>query len=147
MKKLSRDNLTPAQRSYAMSQVRSKDTSPELAVRRALFRRGLRFRKHRRDLPGTPDIVFVTAKVAVFVDGEFWHGYQFARWRDKLSDYWRARIERNIRRDRRAHRHLRRLGWVVVRVWQREFERESAPIVNAIELVVRDRLKPRRKVG
>ncbi len=68
-----------------MSRVRSKDTAPELKPRRAVFRVGLRFRKHWRTLPGTPDLVFVGAKVAVFVDGGFWHGHRFATWREKLT--------------------------------------------------------------
>src|SRR6476469_9829315 len=89
------DNLTPAQRRRCMSSVRTKDTDIEQAVRSALHRRGLRFRKHVRDLPGRPDIVFSRARVAVFVDGDFWHGYDFDTWRGGLSEFWRNKIETN----------------------------------------------------
>jgi len=136
MKKPSRDNLTPAQRSYAMSRVRSRDTAPELAVRRELFRRGYRFRTHRKDLPGCPDIVFVRAHVAVFVDGEFWHGRRFATWSETLSDYWREKIERNIRRDRRSRRQLRSMGWTIVRVWDRDVMRSVSCAVAEIERAI-----------
>ena len=71
------DNLTPTQRSYCMSRVKGKDTSIERLVRSELHKRGFRFRKHVKTLPGKPDIVFPKAKVAVFVDGDFWHGYDF----------------------------------------------------------------------
>ena len=71
------DNLTPEQRSFTMSRIRSRDTKPELTIRRLVHARGLRFRTHKNGLPGRPDLVFVRAKVAVFVDGDFWHGWQF----------------------------------------------------------------------
>lgn len=103
------DILTPEQRSYCMSKVRSKDTSPERAVRSALHRLGYRFRKHVKDLPGKPDIVFTRRKVAVFVDGDFWHGFGFESWGGKLSPKWRSKIERNMARDQ--GRDLRR-AWL-----------------------------------
>lgn len=101
-----------------MSRVRSLDTGLERLVRSALHRRGLRFRKHVRDLPGRPDIVFRTAQVAVFLDGDFWHGYRFPLWQHKLSAFWRTKIAMNRARDARTFRRLRRMGWTVVRVWQ-----------------------------
>lgn len=113
------DNLTPEQRSACMARVRSRNTAPELEVRSALHRRGLRFRIHA-PLPGHPDIAFPASRVAVFVDGDFWHGYRFAAWRARLPVYWREKIEANRRRDRRCRRALRRMGWTVVRVWGHE---------------------------
>ena len=108
------DNLTPEQRSFTMSRIRSRDTKPELTIRRLVHARGLRFRTHKNGLPGRPDLVFVRAKVAVFVDGDFWHGWQFPRWRHKLGPYWRKKIEGNRCRDRRTSNKLRGEGWLVV---------------------------------
>ncbi|HUP60653.1 MAG TPA: very short patch repair endonuclease [Thermoanaerobaculia bacterium] len=116
------DNLTPEQRSYMMSRVRSKHTKPELIVRRALFARGLRFRLHDRALPGRPDLVFPRARVAVFIDGDFWHGWRFPLWSHKLAPYWRSKITRNRQRDVSNFRRLRRLGWHVIRVWEHQIE-------------------------
>src|SRR5712691_9137944 len=112
------DNLTPEQRSYCMSRVRNRDTRLEVLVRSELHRRGFRFRKHVKDLPGRPDIVFVREQVAVFVDGDFWHGYGFPRWEHTVSDFWRTKIAINRARDARNFARLRRAGWRVVRLWQ-----------------------------
>lgn len=117
------DNLTRMQRSYCMSRIKGKDTGLELCVRSELHKRGLRFRKHVKELPGNPDIVFSKAKVAVFIDGDFWHGYRFPAWEHKVSDFWKTKINKNRERDRRNHRRLRSLGWKVVRVWQHEIEK------------------------
>src|SRR5450755_556474 len=89
------DNLTSEQRSYTMSRIRSRNTKPELVVRKLAHSRGLRFRIHGRRLPGCPDLVFATAKVAVFIDGDFWHGWRFPRWKSKLSAYWEIKITGN----------------------------------------------------
>lgn len=120
-----------------MSRVRNKDTRPELLLRKTLFQRGLRYRKNVASLPGTPDIVFPAARVAVFVDGEFWHGYQLNRWRHKLTDWWLKKIEGNRARDRRLRRQLRRRGWVVIRVWQRRIFSSVETAADIIETAVR----------
>lgn len=133
------DNLTKRQRSHCMSRVRNKNTDLELMVRTTLHRRGLRFRKHVRSLPGTPDIVFVGARVAVFVDGDFWHGYRFDQWAGTLAPFWRDKIEKNRKRDRRNFARLRRTGWTVVRVWQHDVKRALDGVVARIERVVLDR--------
>lgn len=116
------DNLTPEQRSFCMSRIKGKDTGLEIRVRSALHRRGLRFRKHVKDLPGKPDVVFRKARVAVFVDGDFWHGYRFPSWEDKVSDFWKKKISKNRERDTRNHRRLRRMGWTVIRLWKHDLE-------------------------
>ena len=133
------DNLTPEQRSRTMTLIRSKDTQPELTIRRLLHARGLRFRKHVRGLPGQPDVVFVSARVIVFVDGDYWHGWRFPLWRDKLSPYWKEKIENNRRRDVRNFRHLRRRGWLVIRLWEHQVECDAAGCVDRVEALVRDR--------
>ncbi|GAA5513094.1 very short patch repair protein [Deinococcus carri] len=106
-----------------MGRVRQRDTAPELALRSALHRRGLRFRKNVKGLPGSPDIVFIRAKVAVFVDGDFWHGRDFDGWKDKLQPFWRAKIERNIQRDAQNVANLEALGWRVLRVWEKDIKK------------------------
>ncbi len=133
------DNLTAEQRSFTMSRIRSKDTTPELTIRRLVHARGLRFRLHKKGLPGRPDLVFSRAKVAVFVDGDFWHGWQFSRWRHKLGSYWRKKIERNRDRDRRTSEKLRREGWLVIRIWEHDVKEDAKSCVDRIEEAVRNR--------
>src|SRR5216683_1728348 len=103
------DNLTREQRSYCMSRIKGRDTALEITMRSELFRRGLRFRKHVTTLPGKPDVVFPLAKVAVFLDGDFWHGYRFPIWRSTLSKFWR-----------------------VIRIWQHEIQRDLSSCVNRV---------------
>src|SRR4051812_27573968 len=118
------DNLTPQQRSYTMSRIRSKDTTPEMTIRRLAHARGLRFRKHAKQMPGCPDLVFSRSKVAVFVDGDFWHGWRFSVWSEGLSPYWRLKIEGNRRRDKRNFCALRRRGWTVIRLWEHTVKKD-----------------------
>lgn len=114
------DHVSTEKRSEIMRAVGSRNTLPELVVRRLLFSMGYRFRLHRRDLPGTPDIVFPARKKAIFVHGCFWHGHSCAKGRLPRSrvGYWTEKITRNKERDARAIAGLRRLGWRVLRVWQ-----------------------------
>ncbi len=138
------DNLTPEQRRYTMSRMRSKDTKPEVAVRKLVHARGLRFRKHVKHLPGKPDIVFSRARVVVFVDGDFWHGWNFDEWKEKLAPYWRQKIEGNMARDERHAAALEAEGWLVLRVWQHEIKKDAAFCVDRIEAAVRER-RPKPK--
>lgn len=123
-----------------MSRIRSTDTGLELTMRRLLHARGLRFRKNVRALPGNPDIVFVRARVAVMVNGDFWHGWRFSAWGRKLGPYWQAKITRNRRRDVRNIRKLRRLGWTVIRVWGHDVEADPLACAERIEAAVRGRV-------
>lgn len=118
------DNLSPSARSYCMSRVKSRDTAPEVKLRSQLHRLGFRFRKHVRQLPGSPDLVLVRQRVAVFIDGNFWHGYRFDQWRHTLSSFWQVKIEKNRRRDASNFRRLRRRGWKVLRIWQHQIDRD-----------------------
>jgi DNA mismatch endonuclease (patch repair protein) len=88
-------------------------------------------------LPGRPDLVFQTEKLAVFVDGDFWHGYRFPAWRSRLSPYWKAKIERNRARDRRNFATLRRRGWHVLRIWEHAISNDLAACANRIEAALR----------
>lgn len=135
------DNLTPEQRSYMMSRVRSTDTTPELLVRKLVHARGLRFRKHCAWLPGRPDLVFVRSKVAVFIDGDYWHGWRFSAWKEKLAPYWKRKITNNRRRDQRNFVRLRKEGWLVLRVWEHEIERNPERCIDRIEAAVDARVK------
>lgn len=131
------DNLTPEQRRYCMSHCRGKDTKPELAVRSELHRRGLRYRKHVAKLPGKPDIVFPRAKIAVFIDGDFWHGYRFPLWRQKLTPQWEDKISKTRARDKENFRRLRQDGWQVIRLWQHEVKSDLCGCVLRIIEAVR----------
>jgi DNA mismatch endonuclease (patch repair protein) len=105
-----------------MSRIRSKNTKPEIAVRKAAHALGLRFRLHRRDLPGTPDLVLAGRRTAIFVHGCFWHRHGCGRATPPTSniEYWTAKFERNVQRDARNAAELRKLGWRCVRIWECE---------------------------
>ena len=106
-------------RSAVMARIRSKDTKPELVVRRYLWGRGYRYRKHVRGLPGTPDIVLRKYGVVIFVHGCFWHGHEtHKRIPSAHHDYWEKKICRNKARDERDKEALRRMGWSVITVWE-----------------------------
>lgn len=114
------DTRSPEQRRRIMQAVGVRNTGPEILVRSALHRAGLRFRLHRTDLPGKPDLVLPSKRVAVFVHGCFWHGHGCKKGRLPKSrlDYWEPKILRNRQRDRKNVRDLRALGWRVISVWQ-----------------------------
>lgn len=112
-----------------MRRVRSKHTTPELAIRKMLHANGFHYRLHSATLPGKPDLVFAKAKVALFVHGCFWHlhkGCSSVRMPKSRIDYWRPKLEGNRRRDRLAQRRLEALGWTVVVVWECELAAPEA---------------------
>ena len=114
------DRVTPEQRSKMMAAVRSKNTKSELLVRRELHARGYRFRLHRRDLPGKPDIVFPSRKSAIFVNGCFWHGHDCPAGALPATrhKFWEAKIGRNKERDAKSQSKLEAAGWNVLVVWE-----------------------------
>lgn len=115
------DIFTKEKRSEIMSLIKPKGTKPELLVFSYLRKRKIYFQKHYRKAPGSPDIALPRKKIAVFIDGDFWHGWQFEKRREKLPEtYWRAKIEANIRRDKRNFAQLRKAGWKLLRVWEHE---------------------------
>lgn len=118
------DIMSPEKRSAVMARIKGKDTGPEQRVAAALAELDLSWESHSRDLPGRPDFVFREARVAVFVDGDFWHGWRFPQWRDKLSEKWVVKIDGNRRRDVRNHRRLRHMGWKVVRLWEHQVKED-----------------------
>jgi DNA mismatch endonuclease (patch repair protein) len=117
------DHISPERRSWLMSQVRSKNTSPEMRVRRVAHAMGLRFRLHSKDLPGRPDLVFPRHRTVLFVHGCFWHrhsGCLKASTPKTRPDYWNAKFDHNLKRDRRVASDLADLGWRVVTIWECE---------------------------
>jgi DNA mismatch endonuclease, patch repair protein len=119
--KLRQDHPIPPERSAMMAQIGQRNTAPEIAVRRILHRLGLRFRLHRRDLPGTPDIVLPGRKIALLVHGCFWHrhaGCRFAYTPKSRVDFWKAKFDRNVARDHDVQQALTDLGWRVHVLWE-----------------------------
>ncbi|MGZ3862349.1 MAG: very short patch repair endonuclease [Bacteroidia bacterium] len=114
---------TTEARSELMSKIKSKDTKPEILLRKELKRAGLKFSIHSKSLPGNPDIVFRKQKLIVFIDGEFWHGYKWKNKKPKIKanrEYWIKKIEGNIRRDKRNNKELEKLGYLVQRFWEKQ---------------------------
>ena len=104
-----------------MSQVKSKNTKPEVLVRRFLFANGFRFRIHRKDLPGKPDIVLPKYKTVIFINGCFWHGHigcKYASLPTTNHEFWKTKISGNIERDKITYTKLKKLGWKIIEVWQ-----------------------------
>lgn len=115
------DVVDTATRSRMMSGIRGKNTKPEIIIRKALFAAGFRFRLHRRDLPGAPDIVLPGRRVVVFVHGCFWHrhnGCRYARLPATRPEFWREKLDGNVQRDGRAVKMLLESGWRVLVVWE-----------------------------
>jgi DNA mismatch endonuclease (patch repair protein) len=123
-----------------MSRIRSKDTKPELALRQALWAAGVRgWRVHPRSLPGKPDLAFTRRRLAVFVDGCFWHGHPDFFTPGKSGAYWDAKIARTQERDRAANEALADVGWVVIRLWDFEVERDLTGCVEKVEAALRSK--------
>ena len=117
------DSLTPEKRSWNMSRIRSKNTKPEMVVRSLLHHMGYRFRIHRRDLPGTPDIVLPKYNAVIFVHGCFWHrhpGCPYAYTPKSRVEFWEKKFSDAVRRDKQALHELKELGWKVLVVWECE---------------------------
>lgn len=131
----------PKVTSKIMSSIPSKNTRPEIALRKALWRKNLRYRVNYKKLPGKPDIVFTKQKVAVFCDGDYWHGHNWAvRGLSSLdeelagySDYWREKILRNIARDEENNRDLKAMGWTVVRIWESDIKKDLDKCVEIVQ--------------
>lgn len=131
------DVMSPEKRSALMARIRGRDTQPERTMFAALRAAGIRFRRHVRVLPGcTPDIVLPALRIAIFVDGDFWHGWRFPLWRKKLSPFWEEKIALNRARDRRKFVSLRRHGWAVLRIWEHQVERDVESMVMRVRQLV-----------
>jgi DNA mismatch endonuclease (patch repair protein) len=130
------DDLTPEQRHKSMSHIRSNDTSIEVLLRKALWHEGIRYRKNVKTLPGRPDIAIMKYKIAVFCDGELWHGKDWETRKENIktnSDYWIPKIERNMARDIENEKNLTSMGWIVIRFWGKEIKNNLMDCVNEIK--------------
>ena len=129
------DTLSPSRRSYNMSRIRSKDTKPELVVRRHLHGLGFRFRLHSGKMPGHPDIVLPKWRTVIFINGCFWHRHEGCRRATTPKsniEFWEAKFRRNVERDLRDQNALREAGWRVIVLWECEVKEKLATISEAI---------------
>ena len=126
-------------RSWIMSRVKGRDTKPELLVRSMVHRMGYRFRVHRKDLPGKPDLVLPKHRKVIFVHGCFWHGHRGCSRASRPAtntEFWQEKLDENARRDRRKKRELRKLGWKVLVVWQcelKDLDKLQARLIRFLE--------------
>lgn len=124
------------QRSYTMSRIKGRDTKPEVMLRKALWHKGIRYRKNYRKLPGTPDIALTRQKIAIFVDGDFWHarGHQDNPGEQVHSnkEYWQKHLGRNVERDKEVNDALTEEGWLVLRFWESEIRRNLSRCLEQI---------------
>jgi len=132
------DPLNPTQRSYCMSQVRSRNTKPEMFIRSKLHKMGYRFRIHVKSLPGKPDIVLKKYKTVVFVNGCFWHGHSCKKGKLPSTnvDFWKDKIEKNIHRDATNERNLKKIGWNVVIIWECNLENGLSMLVQKLDAAI-----------
>lgn len=132
------DVLTPEQRRKNMQHIRNKDTEIELILRKALWNCGIHYRKNCKELPGKPDIALTKYKIAIFCDGEFFHGKDWNEQKKRIensnnSEYWIAKIEKNIERDEKINKQLRYLGWTVLRFWGKDIKKNLNECIKAVE--------------
>ena len=138
------DNLTQEQRHKNMQHIKSKDSKIELTLRKALRKKGIRYRKNWKDLPGKPDIVITKYKIAIFCDSEFFHGKDWeSDLRKRLEnssnpDYWVPKIKRNIERDRELSIQLNGMGWTVLRFWGKDILKYTDECVQTIEEIINE---------
>lgn len=126
---------TTPERSKRMSDIKGKNTQPEIILRKALWEKGIRYRLNVKKLPGKPDIVIGKAKLAIFIDGEFWHGYKWEEKKLRIKanrDYWIPKIEKNMARDLKNTADLEALGYKVWRFWEQEIKKDLDSIVEKI---------------
>lgn len=137
------DNLTPEQRKRNMQQIRSKDTSIELKLRKELWKRGYRYRKNVKNLPGKPDIALTKYKIAIFCDSEFFHGKDWEVLKPRLenrnnSEYWIKKISRNMERDNEINKQLLVMGWTVIRFWGKDILKDIDTCIKVVEETIWD---------
>lgn len=133
---------TKEQIHYNMQQVKSKDSEIELLLRKALWQKGLHYRKNVKSVFGHPDIAFIGNKIAVFCDSEFWHGYDWERRKEDFKvrqDFWIPKIERNMQRDKEVTEKLEAEGWIVLRFWGKQIKIDAAGCADTIEKAVKQR--------
>ena len=137
------DNLTPEKRTKIMRSIISDSTKPELVLRKYLFSKGYRYRKNYKKLPGRPDIVFVSKKIAIFVNGCFWHQHENCKIANKPRSntaFWDEKFKKNLERDKRNQQELKDMGWNPIVIWECEIldinrnSKDLNPIVNRLNI-------------
>ena len=129
------DDLTPEQRRKNMQAIKSRDTTIEIMLRKALWHRGVRYRKNYKRLPGKPDIVITKHKIAIFCDSDYWHGYDWKNRNQRIKsnrEYWIPKIERNMARDKQVNEILATQGWKVLRFWEWQIRKHLDDCVETI---------------
>lgn len=139
------DDLTIEQRHKNMQRIRSKDTKIEIILRKALWREGIRYRKNYKALPGKPDIAITKYRIAIFCDGEFFHGKDWGSLQVKLqnsnnSSYWLKKIERNIQRDLEVEKQIRAEDWIVIRFWGNDIKHNLDDCVAVVKETIQERI-------
>lgn len=135
---------TSESRSKLMAKIKAKNTIPELMLRRELWKINIRYRLHNKELPGNPDIVNKKYKFAIFVDGEFWHGFEWEKKKEKISSnrgFWIPKIERNMQRDAENSIKLENMGYKVFRFWERAIKRDMHSCIERITNYIADTFK------
>jgi len=130
---------TTKKRSKIMSRIRGKNTKPEMLFRRALWAKGVRYRVDSKTLPGRPDVSIKKYRLAVFIDGEYWHGYNWEERKAKLKtnrEFWIPKIERNLQRDREVNAQLENLGFTVFRFWESEIKKNLKSCINDVMVYI-----------
>lgn len=140
------DNLTKEQRRKNMQHIRSKDTSLELRLRKALWHEGIRYRKNFSAIPGKPDIAITRWKIAVFCDSSFWHGRNFEAKKPVGTnhEYWDAKIRKNMERDKKVNTTLYAMGWKVLRFWDVEINKHLNECILAVKQAVMEAVKEKQ---
>lgn len=134
------DRLTKEQRRKNMQANKSSGTKPELLLAKALFALGYRYRKNNKNIFGKPDLTFKKLKLAIFIDGEFWHGKDWDTRKHAIKsniEFWHSKIERNIQRDKEVNEKLLEQGWTVLRFWDKEVMKELERCIEEIEDVIK----------
>ncbi|MEM9679901.1 MAG: very short patch repair endonuclease [Bacteroidota bacterium] len=130
---------TTKKRSKIMSKIRRKNTKPEMLFRKALWHKGIRYRVDSKQLPGRPDVSIKKYRLAVFIDGDFWHGYDWEERKSQLKsnrDFWIPKIERNIQRDLEVNRALQEMGFTVFRFWESEIKSDLKTCINDVMVYI-----------
>ncbi len=130
---------TTTQRSKNMSKIKAKNSLPELKLRKALWAKNVRFRLHPKNFPGKPDLVISKYRLAIFVDGDFWHGYKWAEKKSAIKTnpgFWIPKIERNMQRDKYVNQYLSTKGYTVMRFWEHEVNKHLTACVNQVLLYI-----------
>lgn len=115
-----------------MSRIKNRDTKAELLLRKFLFARGIRYRVNVSHIMGKPDIVIERLKIAIFVDGDWWHGRNYMKESHKYSDFWKEKISRNMARDKNVNCHFTAIGWKVIRIWQKDLEKNPVKFTDIV---------------